>query len=233
MILVVDDDTSVTTSLSLLLKQAGYQTATAASPAEALAWLERGGCELVLQDMNFSRQTSGEEGLELLQEIKQRWASMPVILMTAWGSIELAVQGIKAGAADFVTKREGKRIWFTIDTEMPALLIGNKGKTLDALQMLTNIYVSRITDRDLRVVLEVHEYRERRVGQIKKMVYQAITNIRNGEESVLLEPMNAFERQLVHQYINDSRGLTTKSEGEKEHRCVRIMRARRKEKERI
>ena len=104
MILVVDDDISVTTSLSLLLKQAGYQTATAASPAEALEWLERGECELVLQDMNFSRQTSGEEGMELLREIKQRWASMPVILMTAWGSIELAVQGIKAGAADFVTK---------------------------------------------------------------------------------------------------------------------------------
>ena len=104
MILVVDDDISVTTSLSLLLKQAGYQTATAASPAEALEWLERGGCELVLQDMNFSRQTSGEEGMELLREIKQRWASVPVILMTAWGSIELAVQGIKAGAADFVTK---------------------------------------------------------------------------------------------------------------------------------
>ena len=104
MILVVDDDISVTTSLSLLLKQAGYQTATAASPAEALEWLERGECELVLQDMNFSRQTSGEEGMDLLQEIKQRWASVPVILMTAWGSIELAVQGIKAGAADFVTK---------------------------------------------------------------------------------------------------------------------------------
>ena len=104
MILVVDDDISVTTSLSLLLKQAGYQTATAASPAEALKWLERSECELVLQDMNFSRQTSGEEGMELLREIKQRWASVPVILMTAWGSIELAVQGIKAGAADFVTK---------------------------------------------------------------------------------------------------------------------------------
>ena len=104
MILVVDDDISVTTSLSLLLKQAGYQTATAASPAEALEWLERSECELVLQDMNFSRQTSGEEGMELLREIKQQWASVPVILMTAWGSIELAVQGIKAGAADFVTK---------------------------------------------------------------------------------------------------------------------------------
>ena len=104
MILVVDDDSSVTASLSLLLKQAGYQTATAASPREALESLARGPCELVLQDMNFSRRTSGEEGMELLREIRRRHADLPVILITAWGSIELAVQGIKAGAADFVTK---------------------------------------------------------------------------------------------------------------------------------
>ncbi len=119
MILVVDDDISVTTSLSLLLKQAGYQTATAASAAEALEWLERGGCELVLQDMNFSRQTSGEEGMELLRQIKQRSANVPVILMTAWGSIELAVQGIKAGAADFVTKPwTNKQILQTVKTAL-------------------------------------------------------------------------------------------------------------------
>ena len=119
MILVVDDDISVTTSLSLLLKQAGYQTATAASPAEALEWLERGGCELVLQDMNFTRQTSGEEGMELLREIKQRWANVPVILMTAWGSIELAVQGIKAGAADFVSKPwTNKQLLQTVKTTL-------------------------------------------------------------------------------------------------------------------
>ena len=104
MILVVDDDPSVTASLSLLLRQAGYRTAEAASPAEALRRLEGGGCELVLQDMNYSRRTSGEEGMELLREIKGRQAALPVVLMTAWGSIELAVEGMKAGAADFVTK---------------------------------------------------------------------------------------------------------------------------------
>jgi|GEM_PF-12272 DNA-binding NtrC family response regulator len=60
--------------------------------------------DLVLQDMNYSRKTTGEEGMELLGEIKKRKADLPVVLMTAWGSIELAVQGVKAGAADFVTK---------------------------------------------------------------------------------------------------------------------------------
>jgi DNA-binding NtrC family response regulator len=104
MILVVDDDRSVTASLSLLLKQAGYASRAAASPAEALEALRTGPCELVVQDMNFSRRTSGEEGLALLREIKTAYPSIPVVLITAWGSIPLAVEGMKAGAADFVTK---------------------------------------------------------------------------------------------------------------------------------
>ena len=103
-ILVVDDDDSVTTSLALLLEQAGLRTACAAAPAAALALLEQGGFALVLQDMNYSRGTSGEEGLALLAEIKRRRPDLPVILITAWGSIELAVAGMKAGAADFITK---------------------------------------------------------------------------------------------------------------------------------
>jgi len=103
-ILIVDDDFSVTTSLSLLLKQAGYQSRTAASPKEALESIERESFGLILQDMNFSRNTTGEEGLRLLQEFKTRQPAVPIILMTAWGSISLAVKGIQSGAADFITK---------------------------------------------------------------------------------------------------------------------------------
>jgi two-component system, NtrC family, response regulator len=104
MILIVDDDPSVTASLALVLKQAGYRSHAVASPAAALAWLERETCDLVLQDMNFSRRTSGEEGLALLARIKTLRPGLPVILVTAWGSIALAVAGMKAGASDFVTK---------------------------------------------------------------------------------------------------------------------------------
>ncbi|MES1211532.1 MAG: response regulator, partial [Acidobacteriota bacterium] len=60
--------------------------------------------DLVLQDMNFSRATTGEEGLELLAAIRRLRPRLPVILVTAWGSIALAVEGIKAGAVDFITK---------------------------------------------------------------------------------------------------------------------------------
>ncbi|HEX9982127.1 MAG TPA: sigma-54 dependent transcriptional regulator [Thermoanaerobaculia bacterium] len=104
MILLVDDDTSVTASLALLLKQHGYRSAVAHSAEEALALLRSERPRLVIQDMNFTRRTTGEEGLELLTRIRAENADVPVILLTAWGSIALAVEGMKRGAADFLTK---------------------------------------------------------------------------------------------------------------------------------
>jgi DNA-binding NtrC family response regulator len=103
-ILIVDDDPSVTASLALVLKQASCRSQAVAGPAAALAWLEANPCELVLQDMNFSRRTTGEEGLELLAAIRRTHPQLPVVLITAWGSIDLAVRGMKAGASDFIVK---------------------------------------------------------------------------------------------------------------------------------
>jgi DNA-binding NtrC family response regulator len=103
-ILIVDDDSAVQVSLALLLKQSGFDTLCADGPQQALDHLAAGPVDLVLQDMNFSLQTSGEEGLDLLVRIKQLHPGLPVLLMTAWGSIALAVRGVKAGAANFFTK---------------------------------------------------------------------------------------------------------------------------------
>jgi DNA-binding NtrC family response regulator len=104
MILIVDDDPSVTASLALLLKQAGYASYAVAGPADALRWLAANRCDLLLQDMNFSRRTTGEEGMELLAQVRAAHPTLPVVLITAWGSIDLAVRGMKAGASDFIVK---------------------------------------------------------------------------------------------------------------------------------
>ncbi|TYQ02655.1 UNVERIFIED_ORG: regulatory Fis family protein [Zoogloea ramigera] len=103
-ILIVDDDSAVQVSLALLLKQAGYHTVCSDDPAQALSALAREPVDLVLQDMNFSLHTSGDEGLQLLAAIRQAHPALPVLLMTAWGSIGLAVRGMQAGAANFFTK---------------------------------------------------------------------------------------------------------------------------------
>ncbi|SFQ32637.1 sigma-54-dependent transcriptional regulator [Hymenobacter arizonensis] len=104
MFLIVDDDIAVRTSLKLLLKQAGYPAQAVATPAEALAVVRETPPQLVLMDMNFSLATTGEDGLALLRQVKQVAPQVPVILITGWGSIGLAVEGMKAGAAEFVTK---------------------------------------------------------------------------------------------------------------------------------
>ncbi|WP_426102784.1 sigma-54-dependent transcriptional regulator [Massilia sp. TSP1-1-2] len=103
-ILIVDDDAAVQVSLALLLKQSGFETACCDNPRQALEALAKSPYDLVVQDMNFSLQTSGQEGMALLAQIKEKYPALAVLLMTAWGSITLAVRGVKAGAADFFTK---------------------------------------------------------------------------------------------------------------------------------
>ncbi|EMR00819.1 Nitrogen assimilation regulatory protein [Cesiribacter andamanensis AMV16] len=104
MILLVDDDEAVRASLSLLLRQGGYLVQSAAHPDEALDLLSQKEPELMIADMNFSIETSGEEGIAFLKTLKQRYPQLPVILITAWGSVPLAVEGMKLGAADFINK---------------------------------------------------------------------------------------------------------------------------------
>ena len=104
MILVIDDDMTIRTSLALLLKRAKYTVRTAGCPKEAIAIVKEEMPDVILMDMNFTLSTSGDEGLTLLKEVKLFCPAVPVILMTAWGSIELAVKGMQAGAFDFITK---------------------------------------------------------------------------------------------------------------------------------
>jgi two-component system, NtrC family, response regulator len=104
MILVIDDDIAVRTSLQLLFETEGYKTRVVASEGEALSALMKGNISLIVLDLNFSIETSGKEGIELLKQIKSINTTVPVILITGWGTIELAVQGMKAGANDFITK---------------------------------------------------------------------------------------------------------------------------------
>ncbi|HTI58107.1 sigma-54 dependent transcriptional regulator [Mucilaginibacter sp.] len=104
MILIIDDDIAVRTSLQLLLKSEGYEVADSPVPGEALTIIKKRHPELIILDLNFSIATSGEEGMSLLSRIRQIDPAIPVILITGWGSIELAVKGMKLGANDFINK---------------------------------------------------------------------------------------------------------------------------------
>lgn len=104
MILVVDDDIAVRTSLTLLLKGAGFEVLTADNAVQAFEMVKTQKPELVILDLNFSIDTSGEEGMSLLRQIRVLDAILPIILISGWGSIDLAVKGMKLGANDFINK---------------------------------------------------------------------------------------------------------------------------------
>ncbi|WP_019027162.1 sigma-54-dependent transcriptional regulator [Colwellia piezophila] len=102
-ILIADDDEDIRFALNLLLSSEGYQIIEAENAKEIIIQSNRQQPDLVLLDMNFSRDTtSGQEGLAILEQLQP--LNIPVILMTAWGSIELAVQGLQKGANDFIEK---------------------------------------------------------------------------------------------------------------------------------
>lgn len=105
MILIVDDDRAIRVTLTLLLERNDYEVMRAENPAEAMEVVRNHpDLELVLMDMNYTLATDGEEGLTLLKQVKVFRPDVPVILMTAWGTIDLAVQGMRNGAFDFITK---------------------------------------------------------------------------------------------------------------------------------
>jgi len=104
-ILVIDDNRSVGTALELLLGLDGHLVETAVTVEAGLARLGKGDIELIIQDMNFSADTtSGEEGVALFKQIRERHSDLPIILLTAWTHLEQAVDLIKAGAADYLSK---------------------------------------------------------------------------------------------------------------------------------
>src|SRR5207237_7752819 len=104
-VLIADDQPDVLEALRLLLKGEGYKIDSAGSPAAILEAIDSDEYDAVLMDLNYARDTtSGQEGLDLLSQIRAHDQTLPVVVMTAWGSVEVAVEAMRRGARDFVQK---------------------------------------------------------------------------------------------------------------------------------
>ena len=119
-VLLADDQADIRDALRLLLKNEGYETQAAASPAEALSAIESREFDAVLMDLNYTRDTtSGQEGLDLLSQIQNVDSTLPVVVMTAWSSIEVAVEAMRRGARDFLQKPwENTRLLSILSTQI-------------------------------------------------------------------------------------------------------------------
>ncbi|MGE0882867.1 MAG: sigma-54-dependent transcriptional regulator [Blastocatellales bacterium] len=137
-ILIADDQPDVLEALRLLLKSEGFQTETATSPAQIVSAIESRDFDVVLIDLNYTRDTtSGQEGLDLLTQIQTMDSTLPVVVMTAWGSVDLAVEAMRRGARDFVQKPwENERLISILRTQIELGHALRKGARLEAENQL-------------------------------------------------------------------------------------------------
>src|SRR5438093_586824 len=133
-VLIADDQRDVLESLRLLLKGEGYQIEAVTSPAAVFTAVEAGDFDCLLMDLNYARDTtSGEEGLNLLARLQSLDNSLPVIVMTAWGSVELAVEAMRRGARDFIQKPwENARLSAILKTQIELGRALRQGARLEA-----------------------------------------------------------------------------------------------------
>jgi DNA-binding NtrC family response regulator len=133
-ILIADDQADVLEALRLLLKGEGYQIESAASPAAIVAALEARDFDVVIMDLNYTRDTtSGQEGLDLLTRIQAIDSILPVVVMTAWGTVKIAVEAMRRGARDFIQKPwENERLLSIVKTQIELSNAIRRGLRLEA-----------------------------------------------------------------------------------------------------
>ena len=133
-VLIADDQPDLLESIRLLLKGEGYRTKSVTSPSQVLAALKVSEFDVVLMDLNYARDTtSGREGLDLLSRIQALDSTLPVVVMTAWGSVDLAVEAMRRGARDFLQKPwENARLLTILRTQAELAQALRRGQRLEA-----------------------------------------------------------------------------------------------------
>jgi two-component system, NtrC family, response regulator len=187
MILIIDDDKAVRISLLLLVQQEGFEVKDCSSPNEALAWLNHHSPSLIILDLNFSIETSGEEGMRLLKQIRKIQPAVPIILITGWATVELAVKGMKLGASDFINKP-----W-------------NNDHLLQSIRTLLNLREQKI-EKLSRSKLDTRYPFQHIIGEDSGMlgILETMGRIASTEASVLIIGESGTGKELIAEAIHQN-----------------------------
>lgn len=197
-ILVADDQADILEALRLLLKSNGFDADTVNSPAGALSALERRDYDAALLDMNYTRDTtSGREGLDLLHSLQTLEPDMPVVVMTAWGSIDNAVEAMRRGARDYVEKPwDNARLVSILGTQVEL------GRALRRAQRLESENRLLRRDRLPRMISESPKM---------KPVLQLMERVGPSDANVLITGEHGTGKELVAQWLHASSQRTSRS----------------------
>jgi DNA-binding NtrC family response regulator len=188
-ILVADDQPDVREALRLLLKGEGYAIETAASPAAVLAAVQRADFDAVLLDLNYARDTTtGREGLELVSELQALDATLPAVVMTAWGSVDKVVEAMRRGARDFIEKPwDNTRLLATLRTQVEL------GRALRRTRRLEG--ENRLLRPDGRPPFIAH-------SAAMRPVLQLIERVAPSDANVLIRGEHGTGKEVVAQWIH-------------------------------
>ncbi len=137
--------------------------------------------------------------------------------------VEDLIEKMDYPGSAYVCYRNENKIRIMIESEHSGILIGKKGKNLDAIQLLVNVYAGKLMEEPPRIIIDVEKYRERRESNLVKLALRTAEQVRRTKRSKLLEPMNPFERRIIHTALNDMEDIATKSDGEGLLKQVRVI----------
>jgi len=189
-ILIADDQADVIAALRLLLKRERFQIETASSPADVLKTIGSEELDVVLIDLNYARDTtSGSEGLDLLMRIREIDPALPVVVMTAWGSVDLAVEAMRRGARDFIQKPwDNARLLAVLRTQVELAEALRRGRRLEAENLALRDSVSDASSDLPQIVAE---------SAAMKSVLKLVERIGPSDVNVLITGENGTGKEVI------------------------------------
>ena len=194
-ILIADDQADVVAALSLLLKGEGFRIDSASSPAGVLKTLDGQEFDVVLIDLNYARDTtSGAEGLDLLSKIQAIDPSLPVVVMTAWGSVNLAVEAMRRGARDFIQKPwDNARLLAILRTQVELADALRRGRRLEAENLALRDSVSEAGTETPKIIAE---------SPAMKSVLKLVERIGPADANVLIMGENGTGKEVITRVLH-------------------------------
>jgi DNA-binding NtrC family response regulator len=194
-ILIADDQADVLAALSLLLKGERFQIETASSPAGVLKFIETHEFDVVLIDLNYARDTtSGSEGLDLLTRIHSADPNLPVVVMTAWGSVDLAVEAMRRGARDFIQKPwDNARLLAVLRTQVELAEALRRGRRLEAENIALRDSVSEASNGIPQVISE---------SLAMRSVLNLVERIGPADANVLITGENGTGKEVITRVLH-------------------------------
>lgn len=202
-ILIADDQADVLAALRLLLKGDGYEIESASSPAGVLQAVDAQELDVVLMDLNYARDTtSGSEGLDLLSRIQTLDPTLPVVVMTAWGSVNLAVEVMRRGARDFIQKPwDNTRLLAVLRTQVELAAALRRGQRLEAENLALRDSAADATANLPRVIAE---------SQAMKTILKVVERIGPADANVLITGENGAGKEVIARALHTSSARSSK-----------------------